>query len=492
MTDFLSTVSYIGYHAAVAPTQVAVVEGGRGVSYREFHRDIGKMTGALREMGVEAGEAVAVEVTGFYRHWIMLLACEALGAATLSYNASEAGPIGGRFAAMDRAICSSEAALADIGSIAAEKIHIADQDWLAGVARREPETLPPSIKVDADAPLRIVKSYGTTGVLELMTQTGQIHDFWLRQFRFRATLDRKSRYLLTAGFGVQAFHVHATSCIRMGGTCVCGNPNEIAADIGRYGITHATFIPAQLEKLLAGQGAAPLEPRMKQVFTIGGTAAKPVRDRARQILVDEISESYGTNEAGGICSMDDDGIGTVFPGVEVQVLDDTGNPVFGSPGQIRLRSEGVVTGYLGDPETSARMFRDGWFHPGDIAVLYDQRRLTLAGRIEDYLDISGVKHSLDALEKVLLEGLPAKDLCLLSASPATNGGTEVTLMMLILAEGRQDADAIRRKAISLLPDGIDRFTVVEARNIPRGTDGRVQRAKLGWQLKQALTGQQQD
>jgi len=490
VTDFLSTVCYIGYHAAVAPAHVAVVESGRGVTYREFYRDIGKMTGALRELGVGAGETVAVEITGFYRHWVMLLACEALGAATLSYNASETGPLGGRFAALDRVICSSEAAMAGMESAGAEKIHIADQAWLADAARRDPESLSPSITVDADAPLRIVKSYGTTGVLELMVQTGRIHDFWLRQFRFRATMDRKSRYLLTAGFGVQAFHVHATSCIRMGGTCVCGNPNEIAADIGRYGITHATFIPAQLERLLEGQGAAPLQPRLKQIFTIGGTAAKPVRDRARQILVEEISESYGTNEAGGICSMDDDGIGTVFPGVEVQVLDDGGNPVFGSPGRIRLRSDGVVAGYLDDPETSARMFRDGWFHPGDIAVLYDQRRLTLAGRVEDYLDIAGTKYSMDVLEKVLLEALPAKDLCLLSGSPASDGGDEVTLMMLILTDGPQDADLIRRKAAALLPGGVDRFNVVEARNIPRGTDGRVQRAKLGWQLKQALTGQQ--
>jgi len=97
---------------------------------------------------------------------------------------------------------------------------------------------------------------------------------------------------------------------------------------------------------------------------------------------------------------------------------------------------------------------------------------------------------MDVLEKVLLEALPAKDLCLLSGSPASDGGDEVTLMMLILTDGPQDADLIRRKAAALLPGGVDRFNVVEARNIPRGTDGRVQRAKLGWQLKQALTGQQ--
>jgi len=311
-----------------------------------------------------------------------------------------------------------------------------------------------------------------------------VHDFWLRQFRFRTTMDRNARYLMTAGFGIQAFHVHATSCIRMGGTCICGNPNELAQDIARYGITHATFMPNQLEQLLAAQGETPLNPRLRQVFTIGAPAAKRVRERARQILADEVSESYGTNEAGGICSMDDDGVGTVFPGVEVDVVDADGNACFGSQGQIRVKSAGVVGGYLGDPETTGRMFRDGWFYPGDIGVLYDRHRLTLAGRIEDFLDIDGSKYSLNVLEKAVLDALPAKDVCLL----AGGAGAEGALTLLVLPRSPEDMARIRQEAHALMPTGVDRVTVIEAQNIPRGTDGKVQRAKLGWQLRQALAG----
>lgn len=477
MTGIPSTVSYIGYHAATAPAQVAVVDGGRPMTYRDFHRDIARMTGALTDLGIRPGQSVAVEITGFYRHWVMLLACEALGASSLSYNQSELPVLGTAIAAMDHVICGPGAEPEQ-----ASALHVADHDWLTAVARRPETTLPPTTGFDADAPLRMVKSYGTMGVLELMVHTGRVHDFWLRQFRFRTTLNRGSRYLLTAGFGVQAFHVHATSCIRMGGTVICGNPNEIAVDFERYKVTHATFMPAQLEQLLQGQGAVPLDPRLEQIFTIGAPASKGVRDRTRQILAQEISESYGTNEAGGIASMDDDGIGTVFPGVAVEVLDDDGNPVLGSQGRIRLRSAGVVDGYWRDSETTGRMFRDGWFYPGDIGVLYDHSRLTLAGRVEDYLTVGGAKYPLDILEKKLLEVLPALDICLL-ANPAD---TDAAVTMLILSDKRLNADRIRQEAATHLPQGLSRITVVEARNIPRGTDGKVQRAKLSWQLTQAM------
>ncbi len=488
VTEYPSTVAYIGYHAATAPAHVAVVEGGRGVSYREFYRDIGKVAGALADFGISTGETVAVEINGFYRHWVTILACEALGAGTLSFSQSELPSLKAHFAAMDRVICSPEADLSQVAAAGGPAIHVTDQDWLAAVARREPTDIPTTVRFAADAPVRIVKSYGTMGILQLMVHTGKVHDFWLRQFRFRTTMDRNSRYLMTAGFGIQAFHVHATSCIRMGGTCLCGNPNELTQDIERYGVTHATFMPNQMDQLLAARGEKPLDPRLKQVFTIGAPAAKPVRAKARQLLAEEISESYGTNEAGGICSMDDDGVGTVFPGVEVEVVDADGRSGIGSQGQIRLRSAGVVDGYLGDPETSARMFRDGWFYPGDIGVLYDRRRLTLAGRVEDYLDIAGTKYSLNVLEKALLEALPAVDICLLAGTHSNGGGAAPVLTMLVLTETPEDAARIRKEAPAFLPPGLGRLKVIEAQQIPRGTDGSVQRAKLAWQLQQALSG----
>lgn len=491
MTDFPSTVAYIGYHAATAPEHPAIIEGGRGVSYRDFYRDIGKMVGALADFGVGTGEMVAVEITGFYRHWVMLLACEALGAGTLSFNQSEIDALGHHFAVMDRVICSPDSgasikafheAIEPGPTVRAPQVHVTDQEWLSAVARGKVSDISSSVRLGADAPARIVKSYGTMGILQLMVHTGRVHDFWLRQFRFRTTMDRNARYLMTAGFGIQAFHVHATSCIRMGGTCVCGNPNELAQDIGRYGITHATFMPNQLEQLLAAQADTPLDPRLRQAFTIGAPASKPVRERTRQILADEISESYGTNEAGGICSMDDDGVGTIFPGVRVEVVDGDGNACFGSQGQIRVKSAGVVDLYLGDPETTARMFRDGWFYPGDIGVLYDRHCLTLAGRVEDFLDIGGSKYALNVLERALLDAFPAKDMCLL----AGGGGAEVALTLLVRTEKPEDVAWIRQDAHALMPPGVDRLTVLEAQNIPRGTDGTVQRAKLGWQLQQIL------
>ncbi len=39
-------------------------------------------------------------------------------------------------------------------------------------------------------------------------------------------------------------------------------------------------------------------------------------------------------------------------------------------GRIRLKAAGMSDeGYIDDPETTARLFRDGWFYPGDVGVI---------------------------------------------------------------------------------------------------------------------------
>ena len=37
----------------------------------------------------------------------------------------------------------------------------------------------------------------------------------------------------------------------------------------------------------------------------------------------------------------------------------------------------------------ARMFRDGWFYPGDIGLMLGPRSLKLLGRADDLINIGG-------------------------------------------------------------------------------------------------------
>ncbi|MBV8927762.1 MAG: AMP-binding protein [Mycobacteriaceae bacterium] len=78
-------------------------------------------------------------------------------------------------------------------------------------------------------------------------------------------------------------------------------------------------------------------------------------------------------------------VGRVGPHLEVQVVDDMGEPVErGTPGELCTRGYSVMRGYWEDAEKTAEAIdEDGWMHTGDIAVMDDNGYLAITGRIKD-------------------------------------------------------------------------------------------------------------
>jgi acyl-CoA synthetase (AMP-forming)/AMP-acid ligase II len=70
-------------------------------------------------------------------------------------------------------------------------------------------------------------------------------------------------------------------------------------------------------------------------------------------------------------------------------------------GRVRVRSDFAVDHYLSDPEESKRVFRDGWFYPGDLGTLSAEGLLVVTGRELAVLDLGGDKISPEAIEAVL-------------------------------------------------------------------------------------------
>lgn len=472
------TAAFVALHAKTAPSRVAIVENGRSVPYRALNRDVAKTAAALSDLGIARGHRVGVEIASPYLHWVILLACEVLGAPTLSYTASEEKSIEGRLDPLDWVLS------ARVGETAlAQRRHHVSPAWCATVAglRYDPPPIPDSLP--DEAPIRLIKSYGTSGALEFMMHTARVHAFWVGQFQARAEFDAGSRYLVSMGFHVQALHAHATACLRAGGTCVFDTETPVGASLKAHGITHATFLPSVLERLVSNEIGIDPTQRLKRIFTIGAAASAALRRDVFRTLADDLSESYGSNETGGICGMDGTGSGTVFPGVVVETVDETDAPVFGTPGEIRVKSPGTVDGYLGDAAMTNRMFRGGWFYPGDIGVMTDRTSLTLLGRIEDSIAVDGTVHALPELEKALAEDLPADDICLIARRDA--GRLELTVVVVATSDAdfKETCNGLR----SRLPTGIDAIRAVKAGRIPRSADGTVQRAKLGWHVAETLS-----
>ncbi len=134
--------------------------------------------------------------------------------------------------------------------------------------------------------------------------------------------------------------------------------------------------------VLMARPEEPAERRHKVRFGIGAGVDPALRVAFEKRFGLTLVEIYGMSEI-GICSFDvsaeRDGktrsIGRTMPGMEYRLIDDDGalQPV-GTPGELVVRRagpdprRGLLKEYFRDPGTTAAMWKDGWFHTGDILV----------------------------------------------------------------------------------------------------------------------------
>ncbi|WP_430335511.1 FadD3 family acyl-CoA ligase [Rhodococcus sp. ACT016] len=124
---------------------------------------------------------------------------------------------------------------------------------------------------------------------------------------------------------------------------------------------------------------------------VTGAAAVPVVlvERLQSELgYDAVITAYGQTEAVVVtmCRTDDDPVtvstssGRAIPGMEVKI---------GEHGEILVRGENVMLGYLDDPESTRKTIdADGWLHTGDVGVLDERGYLDITDRLKD-MYISG-------------------------------------------------------------------------------------------------------
>lgn len=127
-------------------------------------------------------------------------------------------------------------------------------------------------------------------------------------------------------------------------------------------------------------GSAALQPRLARVFAAAGMP---------------VMEGYGLTETSPVISVNDENnggfkigtVGRIIDGVEVKISKED---------EILVKGPNVMMGYYKDPERTAQVIKDGYFHTGDKGKVEDGF-LSITGRIKEMFKTSGGKYVIPTL-----------------------------------------------------------------------------------------------
>jgi long-chain acyl-CoA synthetase len=125
--------------------------------------------------------------------------------------------------------------------------------------------------------------------------------------------------------------------------------------------------------------------------------------------------------------------------VDLRIADEDGNPSMrGEIGEVLVRGDTVMSGYLGNPEATAATLRHGWLHTGDLGVIDVDGFLTLKGRSKELIISGGSNVYPREVEDVLLLNPGVIEAAVLGR-PHPQWGEEVVAFVVPKAGGTVNA-----------------------------------------------------
>jgi acyl-coenzyme A synthetase/AMP-(fatty) acid ligase len=452
------------------PQRLALVQDAQSWTYHALYQDLVRAARVLHRIGVRRGERVAVGTAGLQAGLLLLIACESLGAVTLSFLPQGDPDKEAVFGLVDWVISDEPQDCPP--SVRTQWL---DAAFVSQVAAIEPAdgARYPRVALEPREPQRVSRTSGSSGRSKFMVLTRHAQEYWVRIGAENGGYRPESRLLVAGPLVMNAVFTRSCACLRMGAAVLAVDH----AGLQGQEVTHLLALPATLERLLdrLPAGYAPACPI--DVGSVGGFVPPQLRERAARVFGGRVSSRYGANEAGGLCEdMDAVGNGVVSAGVDIRIVDEAGRDLpLGQLGIVAVRTPCMVDAYVGDEEASRQAFRDGWFYSGDWGTLVAPRVLRLAGRHDDLVNIGGLKVPAQELENRIRELTSAPDCAVLAVN--LQSGNVTVGIALVVDEGAPTQPLLQAlNGLRLGPSVGAKVVFLKA--LPRMANGKLDRVAL--------------
>ena len=245
--------------------------------------------------------------------------------------------------------------------------------------------------------------------------------------------------------------------------------------------------PPTVWRMLIQQDLAAWPVRLRELVGAGEPLNPEVIERVRQAWDLTIRDGYGQTETTAQIGnppgqpVKPGSMGCPLPGYRVELLDPEGRPAH--EGEISLDLSagplGLTPGYRDDPERTADMMRDGFYHTGDVAGRDPDGYYTYVGRADDVFKASDYRISPFELESILIEHPAVGEAAVVPSPDPLRLATPKAF--ITLRAGYSPSPELARDILRFCRERLapyKRIRRIEFTDLPKTISGKIRRVEL--------------
>ncbi|MCA2989443.1 class I adenylate-forming enzyme family protein [Gemmatimonas sp.] len=503
----------IARRAQEHPARALATTGQRTWTYAQVDADASSLAAAFSELGLGAGDRIAVNLPNGVEWIITTLAAARLGAVLVPVNPTlgvhdlryqlrhaEASAVvtierwnGVDFLQRFEELLGDLPDLQNVVTVGEEDLWYDDRIFQFEdlVSRGAGKPVPVVDDVDDARDLAVVYTSGTMGkpkgvqlshraLVENAVRTAQALE-----------LSPEDRVLTAVPFCAVFGFSAMLGAMASGATLVLQPAFEAAgalALIAEAQVTVLHGVPTQYHLLMREEAFDPSRLRsLRTGLMAGSSVAEALVRKVRRWC--DVLVAYGLTETGAVVTITRfsdseatrrDSVGTAMPGIEVMAMDIMTGQLHGpeAVGELAVRGSNLMRGYLRMPAETAKVHTpDGFFLTGDLGIIDEDGTVRILGRRQETISRGGIQLYPRELEDRLRAHPAVDDVCVIGVPHDVMG--ELVCACIVAVEGAViTGDEIKRfardtMAADKVPDLVRFFDA-----FPMTGSGKIRRREL--------------